>query len=386
MLYGCGSGPWSKKSKENEPKIVESRNPVFKSPKTIFIFVLILAGALWGCGKKALPVAPESSAPEAVADLRAWVKEEEVFLSWGFPSRNKDGTRLDDLRGFRVLRQTRPLGPSSCPECPLKIDTVGRIDLQFPREGRVEGRRAWWQDRSLNPQNEYLYTVVGYNRSQTSGAESNRVKISFAQPPAAVGQVKIKPDDRLLEVSWDFEPRLKNGEIMNDPGGFNVYRRSGGGDFGFLPVNPEPISQSPYRDVRLENGKRYEYVVRALRNFHGTLIEGPASVAETGVPEKTVPPSEPTGLSGAMRREAGKMGVELRWNRNPEADIVGYDLYRREKGAEPWRKLNSQIIADPFFFDATADPRKTYIYRLKAIDNSPRRNQSEFSREEEVTP
>jgi hypothetical protein len=48
--------------------------------------------------------------------------------------------------------------------------------------------------------------------------------------------------------------------------------------------------------------------------------------------------------------------------------------------------MNPQVIADPYFFDVTADPGKTYLYRLKAIDNSPRRNQSDFSQEEEITP
>ena len=100
--------------------------------------------------------------------------------------------------------------------------------------------------------------------------------------------MRIKPEDRVLEIGWDFTPRLKNGEALDDPGGFNVYRKGDGGDFGFLPVNPEPISQSPYRDLGLENGKRYEYVVRALRNFRGTLIEGPGSAVEAGIPEKTV--------------------------------------------------------------------------------------------------
>jgi hypothetical protein len=365
---------------------VDQGNPVLKSKRAAFLLFLIFTAAIWGCGKKALPVAPESFAPEAVTDLRAWVKEDGVHLSWSFPSRNKDGTRLEDLAGFQILRRTRALGPSACPDCPQKFEGVGVIDLQFPKEGRLEGRRAWWQDANVEIQHEYTYLVVGYNRHQTFGAESNRVNLSFHQPPAAVRNVKIKPDDRLLEISWDFVPRLKTGEVMSDPGGFHVYRRSEGGEFGFLPVNQDPVSQSPYRDLRLENGKRYEYVIRALRNFRGTLIEGPASAVEAGIPEKTVPPSQPTGFVGVVRGEADKKGAELRWNRNPEADIAGYDLYRQEKGKGPVIKLNPRPITDPYFFDATADPGKTYIYRLKAIDNSTRRNESEFSREAEVGP
>jgi hypothetical protein len=136
----------------------------------------------------------------------------------------------------------------------------------------------------------------------------------------------------------------------------------------------------------LENGKRYECVIRAVRNFKGTAIEGPGSPVVTGVPEKTLPPSDPTGLIGVIRRDPDKKGVELRWNRNPEPDVAGYDLYRREKETDASLKMNSQIITEPYFFDATADPLKSYLYRLKAVDNSPLRNQSEFSQEAEVHP
>jgi hypothetical protein len=284
------------------------------------------------------------------------------------------------------LRQARPLSPDSCPDCPQKFELVREIDLKFPKEARLEGRRVWWQDPNLKAQNEYTYAVIAYNRYQTPGAESNRVKISFDQPPGAVANVRIKPDNRLLEIGWDFVPRLKSGEGMSDPGGFNVYRKGEGEDFGFLPVNPEPVPQSPYRDLRVENGKRYEYVIRALRNFNGTLIEGPGSAAVAGIPEKAIPPSDPTGLIGVIRRDPDKKGVELRWNRNPEPDVAGYDLYRQEKETDAPIKVNPRIITELYFFDAAADPQKTYIYRLKAIDNSPRRNQSEFSQEAEVGP
>lgn len=331
-------------------------------------------------------MAPESSVPEGVTDLRAWAKEEGVFLSWTFPSRNKDGTRLNDLQGFRVLRRASPLGSETCPDCPLKFEPVSEIDLKFPKEVRVEGRRVWWQDLRLMAQTEYTYAVIAYNRYQTPGPESNRVKISFDSPPAAVANVSVKSEDRFVEISWDIVPRLKSGESLSDLAGFNIYRKSKGEDFGFLPVNPQPVPQSPYRDSGLENGKPYEYVVRALRNFKGTLIEGPPSPVVIGIPGKILPPSQPTGLIGVIRREGDKRGVELRWNRNPEPDVAGYDLYRQEKGKDASVKVNPQVITEPYFFDTTADPEKTYMYRLKAIDNSLRRNQSEFSREAEVGP
>src|SRR5512134_2157352 len=96
-----------------------------------FLLLLVLGIAVGGCGRKAPPVAPESLVPEGVTDLRAWVKEEGVFLSWTFPPRNRDGTPLHDLRGFSVLRRAIPLGPVSCPDCPFKFERVAEIDLKF---------------------------------------------------------------------------------------------------------------------------------------------------------------------------------------------------------------------------------------------------------------
>lgn len=88
---------------------------------------------------------------------------------------------------------------------------------------------------------------------------------------------------------------------------------------------------------------------------------------------------------GVIRNEEGKRGIELRWNINPEPDVAGYDLYRREKDGDVVR-VNSQMIPESYFFDASADPQKSYTYRLRAVDRSPRKNQSEFSQEIEVTP
>jgi fibronectin type 3 domain-containing protein len=354
--------------------------------KTLLVlFSLILGISLCGCGKKAPPVALESIFPEPVKDLRGWAKDEGLYLTWSHPSRNVDGTRLKDLAGFRVFRQSRPLGGSSCPDCPEKLEPVEEIDLKYPRGARLEGQRVWWQDSTAKFQNEYTYVVTAYNQLKTPSLESNRVKLSWDQGPTAVQNLSVKSEDRSLEISWDFEPRLRNGEALSDLAGFNIYRRGEGEAFGSSPLNAEMIAQSPHRDVPLVNGKRYEYEVRTVRNFNGTFIEGPSSPVVAGVPEKRTPPSAPTGLVGVIRNEEGKRGIELRWDINPEPDVAGYDLYRQEKDSDMVR-VNSQIIPESYFFDASADPHKSYTYRLRAVDRSPRKNQSEFSQEIEATP
>ena len=331
-----------------------------------------------GCGKKGNPVAPESTIPAPVSDLRAWPREGAVFLGWSLPTRNTDGSKLEDLLGFKVFRQSHSLAPSPCPDCPLDFRVVAEIDIDYPRGARVEGGRVLWQDPSVKPQNEYTYFVLAYNLYKSPSSESNRAKIFWDQAPPAPSEVRIKSEDRSLEISWAFS--FPPGQEVAGFAGFNLYRRMERERFGFFPLNPEPIQRTQFVDGGLENGRRYAYEVRAVRNFRGTLIESPASAAGDGIPEKQTPPSPPTGLVAAFQED----GVALRWDESPEPDIAGYEVYRREEGEKSFRKISPQLIRDPYFLDRTANPQKSNVYRLKAVNSS--RKESEFSQEGAVSP
>lgn len=347
----------------------------------LLLFLLMLLG-LWGCGKKAPPLAPESRVPAPVSDLRVWAKEGGVFLGWSLPTRNIDRSRIEDLLGFKVFRLARPLNSSPCPECPAKFESVAEIDVEYPREAQVERGRVLWRDRAVFPQHEYIYFVLAYNSSRLSSTESNRERILWGEPPAAPEKVKVKSEDRALELTWVPSLRLLDGSNMVDLVGFNIYRRTEKERFGFYSLNRDPIPEHQYLDAGLENGQLYYYEVRAVRNFRGTLVEGPGSAPVVGRPEKHTPPSIPTGLVAVTQ----KAGVELRWDWNPEPDIAGYDLYRKEKGEADFTKINSRLITENYYLDELADPQKYYLYRLKAVDTSPFRNESEFSQEVEISP
>ena len=336
-----------------------------------------------GCGIKGPPVAPDSPIPASVTELRASSREGEIFLAWSSPTKNIDGSKLEDLLGFRVFRQSRPLPPSACPDCPLKFEPVAEIDIDYPpAAAQVEQGRVLWRDMTLKPQHEYTYIVRAYNSYKSPSPDSNEVKVFWDDPPVAPTMVTVRSQDKALEIRWEFSARIINGREMVDFLGFNIYRRSEGERFGFLPLNPEPFGENRYQDAVLENGKRYYYQVRAVRNFRGTLVEGLSSAVASGVPEKRTPPSPPTGLVAAIQKE----GVALHWDPNPEPEIAGYNLYRRKKGESDFTKINPQLITENYFLDKEADPHKSYFYSLKAVDASPARNESEFSQEVEVSP
>jgi len=353
-----------------------------KNISAILSILLLISLSLWGCGVKNPPVAPESTRPGPVTDLNAWPREGGIHLGWSSPTKNVGGSRLEDLLGFRVFRQSRPLTPSPCPDCPAKFEPVAEIDVEYPRGAQVGGGRVLWRDMTLKPQHEYTYIVRAYNSYKSPSPESNPATIFWDDPPISPSAVRVQSEDKALILSWEFSPRLVNGKEMTDLSGFNIYRRFKGERFGLFPLNSVPIPEKRYLDGVLENGKQYEYEVRAVRNFRGTLIEGLSSAVASGIPEKRTPPSPPTGLVAAAQKD----GIALRWDPNPEPDIAGYNLFRRDRGENEFTKINPQLITENYFLDREADPKKSYLYRLTAVDTSPTRNESEFSQEVEVFP
>jgi fibronectin type 3 domain-containing protein len=259
---------------------------------------------------------------------------------------------------------------------------VAEINLDFPHEVRLEKGMVLWQEKTLVSQKEYNYFVQGYNRFRSPSPESNRVKIFWDDPPPAPGKVDLRKEDRALEIVWDSIPLSSESRERRDFQGFNIYRRTAGEPFPFSPLNADPIPGNQYWDGQADLGKQYSYAVRAVRNFRGTLIEGPSSAIVQGIPEKRIPPAIPTGLVAVWQKE----GVVLRWDKNPEPDVAGYNLYRREKEGKEFVLLNPGLIAEPYYLDGSADSQRSYIYRLQAVDASPTRNESDFSKEVEVSP
>ncbi len=352
-----------------------TRRPPFKILSAILFIFLVLP--FTGCGKKGSPVAPEAHFPAPVTDLKAWPKEASVFLGWTIPNKNTDESKLEDLLGFRVFRESRPL-KGSCYDCPFQFQIVAEIDIDYPRGARVEGGRVLWQDMAIQPQHEYNYYVLAYSSYLVPSPRSNLVKVFWDEPPPAPGNVKIRSDHRALEITWEFSPPA--GRQAFEPAGFNVYRRTEGGRYGFDPLNPSPLKEKRVLDMGLENGRKYFYQVSAVENFRGTLIEGPASAEASGVPEKQALPLPPSGLFAVFQEG----GIALRWDESREADVAGYNVYRREEGETSFRKINPQPVKEAYFLDAAAAVKKAYDYYVTSVDVYQK--ESEPSRGAEIPP
>lgn len=333
------------------------------------------------CGKKGPPLAPEITFPQPVSDLQAFSYRGNLYLKWTIPKKNVNGTRLTNLLGFRIFRQTHSLGEASSTWA-AKFDLVAEIDLDFPRQTRVQDGVVIWKDETIKPHQEYVYLVIAYNIFKGASPESNQVRVAWGSLLYPPDQIGLRQDHRALEIFWKTPTYLWTDMEKAEFQGMNIYRRKAGESYGFSPLNPQPLRENKYWDGQVELGQKYFYEVRPVRKFRSTLLEGRGSAEVSGIAKTMLPPAAPTGLIGVFQRD----GIALRWDAHPEPDIAGYDLYRRGEDEKEFRKINPRLLTERYYLDINVDHRKTYYYRLKAIDSSPDRKESEFSREAEVLP
>ena len=70
--------------------------------------------------------------------------------------------------------------------------------------------------------------------------------------------------------------------------------------------------------------------------------------------------------------------MDLVWSPNSEADLAGYDIFRREEGGQPL-KLNLEPVKTPAYRDTNVQSGKQYFYSVSAVDE--RNNESARSEE-----
>ena len=329
--------------------------------KKLAIFVSLILALVAGCGKKAPPVPWGTVVPKRIVDLEATVREGRVLLEWTAPKENANKSPLVDLAGFRILRSEGILVAGECRGCGEKKEVVHELKMG-PKE-ETTGKRIFIFLEDHEPQKVYVYEVVSVNRRGYLGSPSNPVWVYWDHPPRSPGEITAKPGDRRVDLHW---------EPVHDATGYNIYRRLEGEEFPLLPLNREPLTETRYADLNVENERRYIYSVRAVRRIVKTDVEGTGSPERVGVPTDLVAPNSPSGLIAIPL----KSGMELTWKRNAESDFLGYFVYRRRVREKEFKRLHEAPLEKEIYLDAAVEIGEDYEYALTAVDNSPQRNES----------
>jgi hypothetical protein len=356
-------------------------------------FVLfVLAIVMLGCASIGAPVPPSLELPKPPTDLRASRKGDKVFLTWSVPTKTTDHQNVRRPGPTRVCRGLSAM----MSQCDIPVGNVApaKESTQPATPHTNEKIQAEFIDTlpaDLQQQNSArmaTYAVEPLNLDARSAGLSNQVQIALAPtlPPPANVDAKVIADGVVL--TWDCEtPPIEPAGLRYV---YRIYRRSP--DKGTdVKLSDETCPGGRYLDHTIEWQKNYEYRITVVTTatldkgllpcqnassnevttipncIHVAEIEGADSSPTKILTNDTFPPAVPTGLQAVFSGPGQPPFIDLVWAPDTDADLAGYNVYRREDNSAP-QKINAELIKSPAYRDTNLTPGKTYFYVVSAVD------------------
>ena len=307
-----------------------------------------------GCGYIGDPMPPLANVPAAVNDLAAIQRSARLVVQFTLPTMTTEGMAIKsplkvDLRA--AAGAVQPFSAGAWAE-QAKALPVGPIE---GGHARVEVLTKDWTGQEVT----LGVRVAGANGKES--AWSNFVNLPVVPPPATPDGLAAAATAGGVRLTW-----------QGGPGDFRIFRRAGK-EPKFAAV--ADVQEDHWTDPNSQFGTFYSYVVQRIVKL-GSDREAESDLSDTVslTPADTFPPAAPTGL-----RAISAMGsIELSWERNSEADLAGYRIYRAAPGGA-WERLAAVDL--PGFSDHGVERGKTYRYAITAVDHSG----NESTRSAEIT-
>jgi hypothetical protein len=348
---------------------------------------LLACGLPWGCGSPGPPLPPSLELAQPVRDLRAVRKGDRVSLSWSVPVETTDKQNIHHSGVTQVCRSLAP-EPVSC-NPPLSSIPASALPATKKTTSKIEAAFVDTLPPGLerdHASSTLHYAVRVLNSYGRTAGLSNEVSVPSAptlSPPSALG---LELQREGVNVSWNSiaAPALAGVRFL-----YRIYRREDetGPDqvVGELPL--EDTNQPSVIDRNFEWEKRYQYyvtVVTVVLTGPGAEqeVEGEDSQPKQILTHDIFRPATPRGLQAVFSDLGAKPFMDLVWTPNTDADLAGYDVYRREEGS-PAIKLNREPLHQSAYRDSDITLGKRYFYSVSAVD--VRGNESQRSEEASET-
>jgi hypothetical protein len=328
-----------------------------------------LTVVLAGCGTPGAPQPPSLNLPEKVTDLSAVRTGNSVALAWTMPKRNTDKLLLKAAVTVRVCRED---GASGCVDAGRPVElapgTNGTFSDALPAAETAGGARP------------LRYFVELKNRNGRSAGLSNAAVVLAGAPPTPVADLAAEVHKAGVVLRW-----TRNGESTPLRLDRTLLTPSAPKEKpNLLSAPPEPVDQTlriddvdegQALDKTVRFGEVYSY--RAQRVAQVTVdgqtleLAGELSAPLRVEVKEVFAPSVPAGLVAVatIASEPGSAAaIDLSWQPDADADVVGYAVYRREAEGV-WQRISAaEPVVGPAFHDAHVEPGHTYRYAVAAID------------------
>uniref|UniRef100_Q02A64 Fibronectin, type III domain protein n=1 Tax=Solibacter usitatus (strain Ellin6076) TaxID=234267 RepID=Q02A64_SOLUE len=296
---------------------------------------------LAGCGYIGDPMPPLANVPRKVRDLAAVQRGSNVIVQFTVPANTTEDHPIPapvklDLRAGAADHFEENQWAGSARQIPSVQVVEGVARFEVPANEWV-GKEIIFGVR-----------VVAGNGKQSGW--SNFVVVPVMPPPARPAGVLAQATAGGVRLTWQA------------PGSeFRVLRKAeGAADYTLAATVQKP----EYLDATAEFGKPYSYMVQTIARQGDKLAESELSAAVSITPVDTFAPAAPAGLHAS----AAPNSIELSWERNTEADLNGYRIYRA-LGSGELEKL-ADISVAPSYSDRAVEAGKTYRYAITALDRA----------------
>ena len=357
--------------------------------RTVKFCCLLALMALAGCGVPGVPRPPSLELPQPPNDLRAARKGDKVTLTWTQPKETTDKESARHLGSTNLCRAVvqSPSAPAmkNCSEVgSVEPKSVPRAAEPQPIEmNYVDTLSAGFENSNETALAQYAVSVM--NPHGRAAGLSNQVTVPLAPtlPPPSALAASVQADGVHLTANPPPVP-AENSQLRY---GYRLYRSS-------IPGQPK---ETPVLVAEIPGGEKIEPVDISFaweQHYAYRITTATTLLSSSGTPVATVegddsepiqifthdifPPAAPTALEAVFSGLEQQRFIDLTWNANGEADLAGYNVYRREEGAEAV-KINTDLIKTPAFRDANVVAGHTYFYSISAMDL--RNNESQRSGE-----
>jgi fibronectin type 3 domain-containing protein len=289
-------------------------------------------------------IVPSPNPPQVV------VRKDTVLLTW-------NAVEANTVQGYHVYRSLgSPDSLKKVTPRPVPQPTRLTDQIRFADTGLLE-RTAYF----------YAVTTVDQKGNESTPSAAILADVfDFGAPRPPTG-ITITTDTGMITLRWQ---RGREKDLL----GYHVFKATKDTlREHFFQTTKTPILAPEFVDV-VPKGADYPFYYRLVAVDSTYHFSDFSPMVSAKLPD-VVAPIAPIWKDFRVQGDR----IELEWLRNPERDIVGYDLYRRIRGEFQWSKLNAKPIpsAVTTFADTSAAPGQGYEYTLQATDDA--NNRSRYS-------
>ncbi len=334
---------------------------------------------LAGCASPGNPRAPSLHLQQTADSLTARRVGDQVTLAWTTPDTTTDGGRSIPPLTASVCRKLASPAHGPCTPV-LRVATVpgpNEVADTLPPALRTSLALLEYRVAILNGRGRSAglsapaFAAAGPALPPmgplTLSARPGGTLVAWASggSPAAVQLTRTPAQVAGIQVGSPpaSKPDRSRTLASSDPSQPVVFRAAP------VPGNGSGMLDRTVLDPRLE-GIAFRYVAQRTQTVtlegHDLEIAGLPSPPAFFTYVYSFPPDVPTGLIAIP--SLAPPSIDLSWEASATAGLLGYQIYRSDASGAAFSLLTPQPVPVPSFRDLTAQPGRTYRYRVTAVD------------------